>query len=273
MLNETYKKVLCMNELGVEHTYLPESHYFESEDGRVYSSFRFIIQGTATITTLKRELILSSGDLLYIPESIRHTTVWKGTPEIEFYNFNIISKKYDILSVAGNFDLQHIPEMSTPVVQSVFQDIFSCFQSGDKVKRIQAIGTYYQFYADVLPYLKEEVPVNYNKALIKAVDYIDSHYSEEFGMEALSAFCNMSESRLYYLFTHELGITPANYKNKVRIEQAAHLLKNTSATIAEIGNNIGFHSAVYFRKTFKSYTGMSPTDYRKTVNSIIRNNK
>lgn len=54
------------------------------------------------------------------------------------------------------------------------------------------------------------------------------------------------------------------YKNKAAISFAEELLiQKPQMTIDEISEASGFESSIYFRRVFKSVTGMSPANYRK----------
>ena len=51
------------------------------------------------------------------------------------------------------------------------------------------------------------------------------------------------------------------------MKKAAELLEGTSMSVAEIAAAVGYNDISYFKRTFKSYNGVSPTDYRKTTDS------
>ena len=54
-----------------------------------------------------------------------------------------------------------------------------------------------------------------------------------------------------------------DYINFQRIEKSKLLLENTSETVIEIVNKIGFNNVTYFNKVFRCYVDMSPTQYRR----------
>ena len=60
-----------------------------------------------------------------------------------------------------------------------------------------------------------------------------------------------------------MGMTPNDYLKTVRMNKAAELLKVDTLTIAEISYKVGFEDPYYFSKSFKSYFGISPTQYRR----------
>ena len=72
----------------------------------------------------------------------------------------------------------------------------------------------------------------------------------------------MSTSHFIRCFKETYGITPANYRISYRIMQAKNLLTSTSLSISSISEMCGFSDALYFSRTFKKHTKMSPSLYR-----------
>jgi AraC-like DNA-binding protein len=64
-------------------------------------------------------------------------------------------------------------------------------------------------------------------------------------------------------FKEMIGIAPGQYHLNLKIEKAAHMLKETDFTIAKIAENTGFESEFYFSRFFKKKMGASPSAYRK----------
>ena len=71
------------------------------------------------------------------------------------------------------------------------------------------------------------------------------------------------KSRLYSLFTREVGMAPNDYRQRIRIKRCCERLTKTSDSVTEIGIDSGFHSSQYFSRVFKKYVGVTPTDYRR----------
>ncbi len=260
---EIHKKKLCMTELEARHSFFEANHYFDASSGSANSSFIAIIQGNLTINAGTSKLELSAGDLLYIPEGIHYSAVWLGTPHVEYYNLNVVSNSYDSSLSSGGFALQKIDELSDSETLDTVKRIFRLMQTEERVKKIKALGLYYAFYAKAFPVLKTADAPKYSPILVKAIDYIEKNYAENFSVTDLSCVCFVSESRLHHIFTEKLGITPIKYRNQIRVERAAHDLRSTSLPIEEISSRHGFNSPTYFRETFKEYSGLTPTSYRR----------
>ncbi|MCZ8511852.1 helix-turn-helix transcriptional regulator [Paenibacillus filicis] len=64
-----------------------------------------------------------------------------------------------------------------------------------------------------------------------------------------------------------IGIMMTNFLLQTRIHHAKLMLQHTAMPISEIAEKTGFNSFSYFGKTFKTYTGATPREFRKTKNS------
>ena len=66
------------------------------------------------------------------------------------------------------------------------------------------------------------------------------------------------------IIKHESGYTPMEWINMVTINHAKSLLRQPDLQVKQVADELGFPEQFTFRKYFKTHTGMSPTDYRKT---------
>lgn len=79
----------------------------------------------------------------------------------------------------------------------------------------------------------------------------------------IATYCNISVRALTNMFKKLYNTTPQAYLFKLKIERAMTLLINSATPISEIAYMLSFNSPFHFSNRFKSFTGMSPTDYRK----------
>ena len=117
----------------------------------------------------------------------------------------------------------------------------------------------------VLPYSEKRTR---SEAIKNAVEYIENHFSESFSVKHLADLCYLSESRFYHLFKQITGVSPITYKNAKMVNNAAKVLRlYPDMPIDELSAKCGFESSTYFRKVFKHFTGVSPSDF-KHINSL-----
>ena len=77
----------------------------------------------------------------------------------------------------------------------------------------------------------------------------------------------------YYLSTYFKNHTSENlttYLNRVKIEKAKQLLKESDISITEISKIVGFSDHNYFSKVFKKYVAVTPTAYRRKYVSWLK---
>ncbi len=75
---------------------------------------------------------------------------------------------------------------------------------------------------------------------------------------------NIGYTRFRRLFKQYTGQSPAQYFINMKIHRAKELLRGTNASIKEISIILHFESAEYFTTMFRSRTGMTPTEFRKS---------
>ena len=141
--------------------------------------------------------------------------------------------------------------------------MYSLLEKGDELSRILAIEKFYRLFSNVLPLLKPTAAPDCSPCVLKALDYIEKHFKDEYSTAELAKECFVSESRLYHLFREEMHTTPVAYKNELRILRSIEYIKSGYKTVEEISEELGFRSASYFRRVFKDITGMTPMEYRK----------
>ncbi len=76
----------------------------------------------------------------------------------------------------------------------------------------------------------------------------------------------MSRAALFNRMKAITGAGVKEYITRLRIEKAKNLIESTNLTIAEISEMTGFASQSYFSTAFKNYTGMTPSQYKKSGN-------
>lgn len=109
--------------------------------------------------------------------------------------------------------------------------------------------------------------------ITKTLDYIAQHYAEEIRVETLAELCHVSETHFRRVFEKVMNTTPVEYMNMVRIQKACTLLKETTKSIEEIREKVGFSTASTFNRNFKRIVGMSPGQWRIQSDNRLVNYK
>ena len=94
---------------------------------------------------------------------------------------------------------------------------------------------------------------------------IESHMADtNFDVNTLAGELNLSRSSLYNKFREATPLTPNDYVLRFKLRRAARRLKaEPELQVVELADLLGFGSARYFARCFKSLYGVTPTEYRK----------
>jgi len=95
----------------------------------------------------------------------------------------------------------------------------------------------------------------------------ETHYEEAYTLEELSREYNVSVSLLSHQFKKLTGSSVMGYLLSCRMAAAKNLLAQTTLSIGAIVDKCGFSDSSNFSRTFKQMNGISPSDFRKQVNS------
>jgi transcriptional regulator GlxA family with amidase domain len=99
--------------------------------------------------------------------------------------------------------------------------------------------------------------------LREAQRHVVEHPEADCSVAALAAVAHMSERNFTRCFTAEVGVTPARYVERVRVETARRLLEDGDDGVDAIAAASGFGTAETMRRTFTRRLGVSPDQYRQ----------
>lgn len=104
-----------------------------------------------------------------------------------------------------------------------------------------------------------------NELLNDILLYIDDNIYEKISVSTLCEHFCISTSMLHSLFRKNMDNTAKNYINELKLSKSKELIRNSTHTLSEISEMLGFSSIHYFSKKFKSYFNISPTEYSKSI--------
>lgn len=95
-------------------------------------------------------------------------------------------------------------------------------------------------------------------------EYVHKNYQKEsLSIKEISDHVFLSVSYLCTYFKNQTGTTLNQYITDYRMQKAILLLNDPRYQIANISAEVGYSNGNYFSKSFKKYTGLSPSKYRE----------
>lgn len=104
---------------------------------------------------------------------------------------------------------------------------------------------------------------DYKSAVMKAMQYIERHYSDNLSLEEVAAEVHLNPTYLSRIFSQETGCSFIAYLTATRMKIAKELLATTDKKLQEISDLIGYNNANYFCRIFKKEVQLTPIEYRR----------
>lgn len=95
-----------------------------------------------------------------------------------------------------------------------------------------------------------------------AIHYMQENIENRITLADVLRYVGYSQSHFSAVFKKHTGQSPLAYFNRLKIEYACRLLKETDLKMNQICYKIGIDDPFYFSRMFSKQMGMSPTEYR-----------
>lgn len=96
------------------------------------------------------------------------------------------------------------------------------------------------------------------------IKYADTYYYRNISISFLSNLYKVNEKYAGRIFKQQTGMSFNSYLNKLRIERAKYMLKESNENILEISLDCGYNNITNFNRIFKRLSGTTPGEYRKS---------
>ncbi|MBO9609794.1 MAG: helix-turn-helix domain-containing protein [Paenibacillaceae bacterium] len=102
-----------------------------------------------------------------------------------------------------------------------------------------------------------------NRHIDQIVRILDQSYGEQITLAAVAERLGMHQTYVSRIFKEKTGETFTEYLTRLRIDKSKKLLLESKLTVTTISEQVGYLKPSYFMKLFKTYTGVSPGEYRR----------
>ena len=99
--------------------------------------------------------------------------------------------------------------------------------------------------------------------LTEVLRVCEERYAEPLTVPQLAALMFLSPGHFSEVFSREVGLPPAAYLRRLRLERAQTLLRATDLSATEIAHRTGFADSAQFSRAFRAALGITPSAYRK----------
>jgi transcriptional regulator GlxA family with amidase domain len=100
-------------------------------------------------------------------------------------------------------------------------------------------------------------------------EWLSKHFREPHAVAGAVAAFDIPERSLKRRFKAATGTTLINHVQNLRIEEAKRLLETETTSFEEIASEVGYENPAFFRRVFRSRTGLTPGQYRRMFRSLV----
>lgn len=107
--------------------------------------------------------------------------------------------------------------------------------------------------------------------ILKALKFIDAHFTEPITLEEIASVAGVTPTYFSSVFKEVCNVTLWNYITNKRIEKASRMILEEASkdTMLDIAIACGFNNTANFNKAFRKFTGMTPSNYRTSKDSLL----
>ena len=201
----------------------------------------------------------TKGDVVYVPGGTVYRSVFRNCGHgVDMYTVNFRLRDESGQSVQLSEQMALYAGAASPLCLELVSELADAVLFSDNRLKQQIL----------LLRLLYELSAQHRKgsaaylAVCKGVALLHEEWNKNERIARYAEACGISESGFYASFKEWAGVSPVEYRNRIRINAARSMLENTSLQISEIAFAIGFEDAYYFSRIFKKLTGTSPRAFR-----------
>jgi AraC-like DNA-binding protein len=247
----------------------PADHHFEWSRGRVLQHYQiiFISEGAGLFESehTREARAVNSGTLLILFPGVWHRYAPDSAVGWAEHWIECKGPTFDEAVSTG------IVQPTQPILHTGLEpDLLRCFErchtlaARGALANQHVISTMGVHLLSVIGYLQSAPRFDHriDELIERAHALIALRCQEGLSLPALAAELGVSYSHLRQRFTRRIGLSPKQYYCQVRLQKARDLLVNTTRSVQEIAEILGFYSAFQLSKQFKEHFGHAPQHWR-----------
>lgn len=147
----------------------------------------------------------------------------------------------------------------------------------DKIKETSDIQTIFDVVDetfDILESFFNGSDSDINGTAGKVIKFVTAHYQDpSLSVEIICDEMGKSRSYLSRMFKENTGMNLLDFLHTTRITEAKRLLTETTLSVSDIGEKVGYYSGWTLARVFKRYEGITPSTYREAFRRGDVNNE
>lgn len=280
------KNVLNISKIVTVHYYEFDKNFFYKGEKHDFWEMVYVDKGKVVASSEKNSINLSQGEIIFHrPNEFHAIRAHQSSPNFFVISFvcNSPIMKY-LEKYHGVLDDNLKPFISAIIHES--RSTFVLPKNNPELKELkkvsspliggeQMIKTYLEqllilLIRNILKLEKMQVFLNKQSMeshlIVSIKNYITENIEKPFRISDLCSALGYSKSYLSRIFRLQTGNSIYNFMLEEKINKSKTLIRDGNFNFTEISDKLSFDNPQYFSRVFKRATGMSPTEFKNTLN-------
>lgn len=239
----------------------PDPTYHITRANANVAVIEYVLEGEGYVTIDETTHPVCKNTIYFLPQGKRH----------DYFSSSEHPFKKIFLNVSGDFCNQLLLSYGLTgkyffrniKLRPVFEKIPAIIQSNRSEGEMQS--ALQGLFIEILSSLSiAQAESTADQEALKLKSYLDNNLHRMISTKEVADSIFRSQDYCQKLFLREFGTTPYAYQLEQKIQTAKTLLADTSLSIQEIGEKIGYPDSHYFSNLFLKKCGCRPSAYRKS---------
>ena len=236
--------------------------------------FIIVYEGSFAVTVDGEEYFAEGGDVVFVGSGVPHSTRYvlpSRTGLIQFRENDFLSSSITKI-IKYSVKFSNLSESKIRIIKNkeLFDSLDRLLLESDSKEGAFEMFVRSEVYKILGILYREGILLDTERfflskeiqKILPALEYINKNYHENVSLEDASTILGFDTSYFCRIFKSATGSTFTEYLNFVRVCKAERLLSETSKSILEISEAVGFSSISYFNRVFRKIRNTSPGNYR-----------
>ena len=144
------------------------------------------------------------------------------------------------------------------------RELLDLYVSSDPLRIVHINAALSELLADFYQTVIREQRVDKAELIVrKLIEFLEQHNTESITSEVIAQHMRLSYKYLCTDFRQKTGLSINQYHTRLRINEAARILRETSLNVSEASYAVGYKDPLYFSSVFKRIYGKPPIEYLK----------
>jgi AraC-like DNA-binding protein len=269
-------------------------HYFEYTSSYTFAGeahdfweFLYVDKGSVRVTADKKEYDLGRGQMIFHHPGEFHALAANGvvapnlvvvsfcctSPAMEFFQGRITSLGAEERVLLGRIVNESHSIFSTalndPTTHSMLRKDEVPFGSEQLlVAAIEELLIRLIRQGDAFPAIRQAPPRQTEARTQQIIEYLEQRLDQSLTIPQICRDNLIGRAQLERIFREQTGGGVIDYFSKLKIDAARRMIREGQLNITQISTQLGFSSVHYFSRRFKALTGMTPSEYARSVKML-----